>query len=105
MLRRDMEERRRDREAKGHYRFPSAGSVFKNDRALGKPMGQIIDELGLRGLSLGGAMVAPWHGNIIINRGNARSADIRSLIEDVARRVKAVRGFEPEPEIRFVGDW
>jgi UDP-N-acetylmuramate dehydrogenase len=68
-------------------------------------MGRIIDELGLRGLSLGNAMVAPWHGNIIVNRGKARSADIRGLIEEVSRRVKALRGFEPEPEIRFVGDW
>jgi UDP-N-acetylmuramate dehydrogenase len=104
-IRQDMEEYRRDREAKGHYRFPSAGSVFKNDPLLGKPMGQIIDELGLRGLVRGDAAVAPWHGNIIINRGNARSADIRDLVEEVARRVKAARNFEPEPEIRFVGDW
>ncbi|MDR2404303.1 MAG: UDP-N-acetylmuramate dehydrogenase [Spirochaetaceae bacterium] len=104
-IRRDIEERRRDRKAKGHYRFPSAGSVFKNDRTFGKPTGQIIDELGLRGLGLGDAMVAPWHGNIIINRGNARSADVRSLIEEVACRVKAARGFDLEPELRFVGDW
>ncbi|MDR1948261.1 MAG: UDP-N-acetylmuramate dehydrogenase [Spirochaetaceae bacterium] len=104
-IREEMEGHRRDREAKGHYRFPSAGSVFKNHRALGKPMGQIIDELGLRGLSAGGAAVAPFHGNIIINTGNATAADIRALTGEVAARVKAATGFSPEPEIRFVGDW
>ena len=70
-IRREMAEHRRDREAKGHYRCPSAGSAFKNNRDFGKPTGRIIDEMGLRGLSLGGASVAPFHGNIIINTGNA----------------------------------
>jgi UDP-N-acetylmuramate dehydrogenase len=104
-IRREMEEHRRDRDAKGHYRFPSAGSVFKNSRALGRPMGRIIDELGLRGFSLGGASVAPYHGNIIINTGNASASDIRALTEELAARVKAATGFDPEPEILFVGDW
>jgi UDP-N-acetylmuramate dehydrogenase len=104
-IRREMAEHRRDREAKGHYRYPSAGSAFKNNRSFGKPTGQIIDELGLRGLCLGGAQVAPWHGNIIINTGNARASDIRALTEAVAARVKAALGFTLEPEILFVGDW
>jgi UDP-N-acetylmuramate dehydrogenase len=104
-IRREMAEHRRDREAKGHYRFPSAGSAFKNDRSFGKPTGKLIDELGLRGLSAGGAQVAPWHGNIIINTGNAAAGDIRILTEKVAARVKAATGFVLEPEIRFVGEW
>jgi UDP-N-acetylmuramate dehydrogenase len=104
-IRGEMAAHRRDREAKGHYRFPSAGSVFKNNRAWGKPTGQIIDELGFRGLSLGGAAVAEWHGNIIINRRNAQAADIRALAETVAAKVQAALGITLEPEIRFVGDW
>jgi UDP-N-acetylmuramate dehydrogenase len=104
-VRREAAEHRRDREAKGHYRCPSAGSAFKNNRNFGKPTGKIIDELGLRGLRIGGAQVAPWHGNIIINTGGARAADIRSLINEVALRVKAATGFELEPEIVFAGDW
>jgi UDP-N-acetylmuramate dehydrogenase len=104
-IRREMEERRRDRELKGHYRYPSAGSVFKNNRAFGKPAGQIIDELGLRGLRAGDAQVAPWHGNIIINLGKARAEDIRSLAEQIAFKVRAGRGIELEREILFVGDW
>jgi UDP-N-acetylmuramate dehydrogenase len=100
-----MEGYRRDREEKGHYRYPSAGSAFKNNREFGKPTGKIIDELGLKGLAVGGSQVAPFHGNIIINTGNASSADIRSLIDEVAARVRAATGFMLEPEILIIGDW
>jgi UDP-N-acetylmuramate dehydrogenase len=96
---------RKDREEKGHYRFPSAGSVFKNDRAFGKPAGKIIDELGLRGLRVGGAQVAPWHGNIIVNTGGASAADIRRLAELLAEKVRHKTGYVFEREIIFAGDW
>jgi UDP-N-acetylmuramate dehydrogenase len=99
----EIETYRRDREEKGHFRFPSAGSVFKNNRDFGKPTGKIIDELGLKGLSVGDAQVAPWHGNIIINRGNAGGSDIKALAELVRDRVRADLGLELEYEIRFVG--
>lgn len=104
-IRREMAAHRRDREEKGHYRYPSAGSVFKNSRDFGKPTGQIIDELGLRGYTVGGAQVAPWHGNIIINTGNATAADIRELTAQTAEKVRAERGLVLEPEIIFAGDW
>jgi UDP-N-acetylmuramate dehydrogenase len=104
-IRAEMDSHRRDREAKGHYRCPSAGSVFKNNPAFGKPTGQIIDELGLRGLSIGGAQVAPWHGNIIVNSGGATASDIRALIIEVAAKVKAATNFALAPEVLFVGDW
>ncbi|MDR1127010.1 MAG: UDP-N-acetylenolpyruvoylglucosamine reductase, partial [Treponema sp.] len=86
---------------KGHYRFPSAGSAFKNNRAFGKPVGKIIDELGLRGLSRGGAMVAPFHGNIIINTGDATASDIHLLMDEVKEAVFKHTGFVLEPEIIF----
>jgi UDP-N-acetylmuramate dehydrogenase len=100
-----MDANRRDREEKGHYRFPSAGSVFKNNSEFGKPAGKIIDELGLRGLQIGGARIADWHGNFIINTGGSSSEDIRALTEDAAARVKQATGFILEPEILFIGDW
>jgi UDP-N-acetylmuramate dehydrogenase len=103
-IRREMDEHRRDRKQKGQYCYPSAGSVFKNNRNFGTSTGQIIDKLGLRGLRIGGAQVAPWHGNIIINTGGASAADIRSLTDLVAARVKAERGLELEREILFVGE-
>ncbi|MCL2834558.1 MAG: UDP-N-acetylenolpyruvoylglucosamine reductase, partial [Treponema sp.] len=90
---------------KGHYRFPSAGSVFKNNREFGEPSGKIIADLGMRGLASGGAQIAPWHGNFIINKDNAASADIKSLIEEIQTRVKKERGFDLEPEVLFIGEW
>ena len=92
------------RKEKGHYLFPSAGSVFKNNRSFGKPTGAIIDSVGLKGLTRGGAKVAPWHGNIIINGGNATASDIRSLVEEVKKTVLEKTGFNLDCEIFFVGD-
>lgn len=100
-----MEELRLDRETKGHYRLPCAGSAFKNNYAYGKPSGIIIDELGLRGYSRGGAKVADWHGNIIVNTGSATASDIKSLSEYVRQKVLSERGLDLESEILFVGDW
>jgi len=96
---------REDREKKGHYLFPSAGSAFKNNRDFGKPTGQIIDELGLKSRQIGGAQIAPFHGNIIINTGGATANDIRALVDETAVEVKKKTGFTLEPEILFVGEW
>jgi UDP-N-acetylmuramate dehydrogenase len=96
---------RRAREEKGHFRYPSAGSVFKNDRKLGRPSGAIVEELGLRGRRSGGAQLAPWHGNIIINTGGATSAGIRALVELVKSEARRVLGIELEEEILFPGEW
>jgi len=104
-LRRAMGEKRADREAKGHYRLPSAGSVFKNDRKLGKPTGKILDELGMRGRRVGGAMVSEWHANIFVNAGGATAADLRALIELAQREARERLGVELEPEVLFVGDF
>ncbi|MDC7221476.1 MAG: UDP-N-acetylmuramate dehydrogenase [Spirochaetales bacterium] len=93
------------RREKGHFRAPSAGSTFKNNRDFGKPSGQIIDECGLKGLSLGGASVSDWHGNILINREGASSEDISRLIIEVQNKVKEQTGFYLEPEVLRVGDW
>jgi UDP-N-acetylmuramate dehydrogenase len=104
-IRREMEKNRQDRRDKGHYRFPCAGSVFKNNSGFGKPTGQIIDELGLRGLIKGGAQVSPFHGNIIINIGGASAEDVRFLMDEVSAKVKARTGFVLEPEVLFAGEW
>lgn len=91
-----------DRQKKGHFSYPSAGSVFKNNRDYGKPSGKIVDEAGLRGLELGGAQVAPWHGNFIINKGNATAEDIERLVDLVQKIVLEKTGFLLEPEIIFL---
>ena len=91
-----------ERVNKGHFKFPSAGSVFKNNHAFGKPSGMIIDEAGLRGLTCGGAKVADFHGNFIINTGNATAKDIKTLVQQVQEKVQQKFGFSLETEIIFV---
>jgi UDP-N-acetylmuramate dehydrogenase len=100
-----MRRHRADRVAKGHFLHPCAGSVFKNDRAFGKPTGRLIDELGLKGLAVGGAQVAPFHGNIIVNLGTATAEDVRTLIERVEREVADRLGLHLEREVILAGDW
>lgn len=95
----------RDREQKGHFRLPSAGSVFKNNREFGRPSGAIIDTLGLRGTRLGGAKVSDEHANIIVNTGSATAGEIRELMELVRRRVREELGYELEQEVLYVGEW
>ncbi len=100
-----METYKKDRERKGHFLFPSAGSIFKNNREFGEPTGAIIDSLGLRGRSIGGAQIAPFHGNIIINTGTATSRNIRDLIEICKQEAKLKRGILLEREVQYVGTW
>ncbi len=90
-----------DREHKGHFRYPSAGSVFKNNRDFGEPSGKIIQDAGLLGYSIGGAKVSDWHGNFIINYNNATAADVKALVEHVRSVIYEKRGFLLEPEIIF----
>lgn len=92
-----------ERKDKGHYKFPCAGSVFKNNRAFGQPTGKIIDQLGLKGTRLGGAQIAPFHGNIIVNADGAKASDVLALVELCKTRAKEKLGFDLEEEIIFAG--
>lgn len=94
-----------DRRDKGHFAYPCAGSIFKNDRSFGRPSGQIIDEHGLRGHTRGGARVSEKHGNIIVNAGDATAADIRALVTDVQTQIAEATGYHLDPEVLFIGDW
>lgn len=91
-----------DRRTKGHFSYPSAGSVFKNNRSFGMPSGKIIDEVGLRGMQIGGAQVAPWHGNFIINTGHATAKDILQLTNSIIHKVFEKKGWKLETEIIFL---
>lgn len=91
-----------ERVNKGHFKYPSAGSVFKNNHAFGSPSGKLIDECGLKGFTIGGAQIAPFHGNFIINTGNATADNIKALVQTAQKAVKEKFGFDLEPEIIFV---
>jgi UDP-N-acetylmuramate dehydrogenase len=75
----------------------SAGCIFKNPP--GGSAGRMIDELGLKGLRSGAAMVSDRHANFFVNTGGASSADMLQLIESVRERVRAAYGVELETEV------
>ena len=94
------------RREKGHFRAPSSGSAFKNDPEKGIVAGKIIDECELKGLKVGGAQIAPWHGNFIINpERKATGADVKNLSMEVKKIVMEKKGIELESEIIFVGNF
>lgn len=95
------EEILQSRAAKQPLEYPSAGSVFK--RPVGAYASKLIDECGLRGLSVGGAQVSTKHAGFIINYQDATAQDIYDLIKEVQKIVKKKTGFKLEPEQIFWG--
>jgi UDP-N-acetylenolpyruvoylglucosamine reductase len=81
---------------------PSAGCIFKNPVAI--PAGKLIDELGLKGARVGGAMVSLEHGNFMVNDGGATARDMLELIELVRGRIRAERGIEMQTEVEIIGE-
>ena len=105
VIQKKMKLNREDRRIKGHFRYPCAGSVFKNNRSFGAPSGKIIEDAGLKGLVKGKAKIADFHGNIIVNLGGATSSDINYLIQKIITTVKNQTGNKLELEILKIGDW
>lgn len=94
------------RENSQPIRTKTGGSTFKNpppETSNGKKAWELVDAAGCRGLQLGGAQVSEKHTNFMINTGNATSADIEALGEEVRRRVALNSGIDLEWEIQRVG--
>ena len=89
------------REASQPLRSKTGGSTFKNPN--GHKAWELVDAAGCRGLQIGGAQVSEKHTNFLINTGDATSADIEALGEDVRARVLATSGVELQWEIQRVG--
>jgi UDP-N-acetylenolpyruvoylglucosamine reductase len=81
---------------------PSAGCMFKNPAAI--PAGKLIDEVGLKGTRVGGALVSAEHGNFIVNDGTATARDVLELVEVIRQRVRLERGIELELEVEIIGE-
>jgi UDP-N-acetylmuramate dehydrogenase len=96
-----LREIRAEREDSQPTQARTGGSTFANP--LGAKAWQLIDDVGGRGLTMGGAMVSEKHTNFLINTGTATSADIESLGEELCRRVKDKAGIELTWEIRRIG--
>ncbi len=96
---RDIGKRRKEKQP---LQYPSAGSTFK--RPKGHFAAQLIDEAGLKGLTIGGAQVSTLHAGFVINTGGATAADVLALMSEIQRRVKAQTGVLLEPEVRILGE-
>lgn len=96
-----MAELRARRIEKQPLDLPSAGSTFK--RPEGHYAGALIDEAGMRGYRVGGAMVSEKHAGFVVNAGKATSDDVMQVIEDVRKAVYKKSGVMLEPEVRMLG--
>ncbi|HHB75864.1 MAG TPA: UDP-N-acetylmuramate dehydrogenase [Desulfobulbus sp.] len=88
------------RRAKQPSSMPSAGSFFKNP--VGDFAGRLIEEAGLKGERVGGAMVSPEHANFIVNAGGATATDIVRLMRLVQEKVRETTGISLEPEVHII---
>ena len=97
-----MDELTEKRESKQPLEYASAGSTFK--RPPGYFAGTLIEQTGLKGLSVGDAQVSHKHAGFVINTGSASAKDVLDLISEVQRRVYDQHGVHLEPEVRMIGE-
>ncbi len=95
-----MNELKDARVSKQPLEYPSAGSTFK--RPEGYFAGKLIQDAGLKGYSVGGAMVSDKHSGFVINYNNATARDVLAVIEDVKTKVYDTYGVMLEPEVKII---
>ena len=81
--------------------IPNAGCIFKNPK--GTHAAVLIEECGLKGMSVGGAMVSTKHANFIVNNGNATANDVLELVRKIQKTVKDRKNIELNLEVKLVG--
>ena len=101
-IRAKMESNKKSRVEKQPLEYPSAGSVFK--RPLDNFAGRMVETVGLKGYSIGGAQVSEKHAGFIINRNNATAEDVIALVRRVREAVEEVYHYRLECEIRLITD-
>lgn len=95
-----MDQTKKERWAKQPREHPNCGSVFK--RPSGRFVGPMLDELGLKGYTIGGAEISEKHSGFIVNTGKATGKDILDLIYFVQEKVKEKFGVDLEVEQRII---
>lgn len=99
-IREKMDELMARRKASQPLEYPSAGSTFK--RPEGYYAAALIDQCGLKGLTVGGAQVSEKHAGFVINRGGATCADVTALMTEIQKRVWEATGVRLEPEVKVI---
>lgn len=102
-LKSGMRETLRKRKEKQPLHLPNAGSMFK--RPPGQFAGVLIEQAGLKGFRMGGAMISEKHANFTVNAGGATAQDIHDLSSEVIRRVREQSGTTLEREVIFIGEF
>ena len=97
---RELNEKRSEKQP---LEYPSAGSTFK--RPEGYFAGKLIMDSGLRGYTVGGAMVSEKHCGFVINKGGATASDVCELMNHVTEVVREKFGVTLEPEVKFLGEF
>lgn len=97
-----MKELNEKRNTKQPVNYPSGGSFFK--RPVGQFAGKLVQDAGLKGLTVGGAQVSELHSGFIINKGGATATDIIELMTLVQNTVYDKFNVRLEPEVRIIGD-
>ena len=97
-----MQELMKRRNEKQPVQYPSAGSFFK--RPPGYFAGKLVQDAGLKGLTVGGAQVSELHSGFVINKGGATATDIIELMHLVQNTVYDQFGVKLEPEVRIIGE-
>jgi len=92
----------KQRKQKQPLEYPSAGCIFKNPKPL--VTARLIEQVGLKGKKIGGAMISEKHANFIINLDQAKAEDVIKLIKLVKQAVKEKFDIELEEEIQYLGD-
>lgn len=101
LLTQETNELSRRRREKQPLSLPSAGSTFK--RPEGYFAGALIEQAGLKGMSVGGAQVSELHAGFVVNTGDATASDILGLMKKIQDTVFEINGVRLEPEVRIVG--
>ena len=99
-IREKMDELMARRKASQPLEYPSAGSTFK--RPAGYYAAALIDQCGLKRLTVGGAQVSEKHAGFVINRGGASCTDVTALMAEIQKRVREQTGVVLEPEVRVI---
>ncbi|WP_223700316.1 UDP-N-acetylmuramate dehydrogenase [Sutcliffiella deserti] len=83
------------------FNYPCAGSIFRNP--LPKYAGQLIEEAGLKGYTIGGAKVSEMHANFIVNDNKAKAQDVKDLIDYIKKTILELYNVNLETEVEIIG--
>ena len=103
-IQQEIDSIREQRKQKQQIKRPNAGSVFRNPPG-NSPAGKLLDELQVKGMRVGDAMVSDQHANFIVNLRNAKAQDVYTLIKKLQDLVYENYNVKLEPEIKFMGEF